>query len=459
MKQLKQPMRIRAFYPLIAGVLLALLVLLGALAWLLYDASEDFARLRERHAQIERTADELRQSSDDLTRYARLYAVSGKRNYLDIYNAIIRIRNGEQPRPQNYHRIYWDLQPQVRLERHPPGEARALRDTFAELMTAEEIGTIEESQKQSDHLAETTEARAFAKVADGDLQSAIQLLHSDDYRRRKHNIMLPLDKLAVQINHRLQRESDAFSRRVNILFLLLGITLIAGAGALHLIIRHSRERILKPLDLLARNILENKDARDGNFHNDEIGLLAQRFFQMKSSMEHNYRELENASYRDTLTGVFNRNYFFQQGDLALKRAVRDKQQLCIIMTDLDNFKMINDAHGHLAGDDALKHAAAIITGNIRETDIAARFGGEEFVVVLIKTQLSDAMAVAEKIRAGMESSPCESHGEQIKMTTSIGVAEVNEEDGGINTAIARADKALYAAKAAGRNCVKTASQS
>ena len=176
-------------------------------------------------------------------------------------------------------------------------------------------------------------------------------------------------------------------------------------------------------------------------------------------MEHNYRELENASYRDTLTGVFNRNYFFQQGDLALKRAVRDKQQLCIIMTDLDNFKMINDAHGHLAGDDALKHAAAIITGNIRETDIAARFGGEEFVVVLIKTQLSDAMAVAEKIRAGMESSPCESHGEQIKMTTSIGVAEVNEEDGGINTAIARADKALYAAKAAGRNCVKTATQS
>lgn len=451
----KRPMRIGAFYPLIAGVLLALLILFAALAWLLYSASTDYVELQKRHAHIKSVADELRQSSDDLTRYARLYAVTGERQYLDIFNDIIAIRKGDKPRPVDYQNIYWDLLPEVRAERHPPGEKRNLRNAFAELMTPQEILIIDESREQSDALAKTLENDAFAMIEAGDLAGAVRLLHSAEYREQKHNIMLPLDKLAVEIQQRLEREAGEFARRINTLFFLLVIALFVGAAVMNIIISHSRRRILDPLDRLARSILENRDDDRGSFHNDEIGLLARHFFQMKASMEQNYRELENVSFRDSLTGTYNRNYFFQEGGMALKRALRDKEKLCLIMADVDHFKSINDKHGHLVGDDALKHTTGIIAKNIRETDIAARFGGEEFVVVLIRTQLSDAIAVAEKIRAGLEGTPCKSGNDTIPMTISIGVTETTDDDKNISAAVARADKALYAAKEAGRNCVKT----
>ncbi|MGI9337667.1 MAG: GGDEF domain-containing protein [Gammaproteobacteria bacterium] len=451
----KQPLRISAFYPLIAGALMVLLILFSALSWLLYAASTDFIELQKRHADIERAADELRQSSDDLTRYARLYAVTGDSEYADIFNDILAIRDGDIPRPQNYHGIYWDLLPEVREERHPPGEKSDLEDTFAELMSKGELRSIETSRLESERLVDAIEVPAFASVEEGDLQTAVRLLHSKEYRQSKHDIMLPLDDLAMQIQTRLAQETKEFARRIDILFFTLIIALIFGAFVMYGVVKYSRMRILKPLDRLARNILENKAADTDEFQNDEIGLLARHFYQMKASMEENYRDLENASFRDSLTGIYNRSYFFQQGEMALKRAARDKQKLCVMMADLDRFKAINDAHGHLSGDEALKHATSIITGNIRETDIAARFGGEEFVIVLIRTQLPDAVSVAEKIRAGLENVPCQSNGEQIKVTMSIGVTEITDDDEEISTAIARADKALYVAKEAGRNCVKT----
>lgn len=456
----EKPVRIRTFFPMVTGALCVLLLFVCFLAYVLFEASQEFLELHERHVAVERTADELRQSSDDLTRYSRLYAVTGDAKYLAIYNSIIDIRNGREPRPQNYEHIYWDLKPDVREERHPPGETRALRDVFPGLMTAEEIGTIEESRAQSDLLALSIERDAFDAIARGGAsgrEEAIRLLHSEEYRDHKHKIMLPLDQLAAQIRDRLQRETDDFVFRVRFKFILFAASLLLGVFILVSIMRYSRDRILKPINLLTQTILENRetpDAVDLGFRNDEIGLLAHRFFQMKSSMEHNYRELETASFRDALTEVYNRNYFFQEGEVARKRALRGGQKLCVMMADLDHFKSINDTHGHLVGDDALKHAANIIADNVRETDIVARFGGEEFVVILIKASLDDAASVAEKIRSQMEATPCESHGETIKVTISIGTAEVLKDDENLNAVIAVADRALYAAKENGRNRVE-----
>lgn len=456
----EKPVRIRTFFPMVTGALCVLLLFVCFLAYLLFNASQEFLDLHERHVKIERTADELRQSSDDLTRYSRLYAVTGDAKYLDIYNNIIAIRNGELPRPDKYEQIYWDLKPDVREERHPPGDRQALRETFPFLMTPGEIGTIEESQAQSDLLAQSIEKDAFDALARGGedgRDEAVRLLHSDEYRNHKHSIMLPLDQLSAQIQKRLKEETDEFTFRVRFMFLLFGASLILGIGTLVMIMRYSRERILKPINLLTQTILENRetpDAVDLGFRNDEIGLLAHRFFQMKSSMEHNYRELETASFRDALTEVYNRNYFFQEGEVARKRALRGGQKLCVMMADLDHFKSVNDTYGHLVGDDALKHAANIIADNVRETDIVARFGGEEFVVILIKASLDDAASVAEKIRSQMEATPCESHGETIKVTISIGTAEVLKDDENLNAVIAVADRALYAAKENGRNRIE-----
>ncbi len=461
LRQLGKQARIRNFFPLITSSLLVVLLFACVLAFILYNAGRELQELHIRHSQVERTSDELRQSSDDLSRYSRLYAVTGEQEYLDIYNAIIGIRNGTVPRPKNYEGVYWDLSPELREQRHPPGEKRPLRDEFDRLMTPEEIAVIEESKIQSDRLSGTLERRAFEAASGGGeegLAMARDLLHSPEYRKHKQAVMLPLDELSDLIRARLKQEQRDIARYVNIVSALVALTLLLGLGLLIVVVRFSRARILRPVELLTRTMLENKDMPDAmeiGFRNDEIGLLASRFFQMKATMEQNYRELENISFRDPLTGIYNRNYFFQEGDLARKRAARDGSPICVIMADLDHFKSVNDTYGHLIGDEVLKQAAKVIAGNIRETDIVARFGGEEFVVILLNAHLESGAAVAEKIRAETEAAPCGPEGRQFTQTISLGVAEVLKEDEDLNAAISVADKALYAAKEAGRNQIQT----
>jgi diguanylate cyclase (GGDEF)-like protein len=174
---------------------------------------------------------------------------------------------------------------------------------------------------------------------------------------------------------------------------------------------------------------------------------------MKDYMDENYRDLEIMSFQDALTGLYNRRYFFQAAEQSLQTAKRNKQQICLLMTDLDYFKSVNDIHGHLVGDEVLRHVSSIIAGTVRESDICARFGGEEFIVLLQNTVASGAVTIAEKIRANIENSPYVSGDLTLNLTISIGVSQIGNEKGGINMTLDNADKALYQAKNSGRNRV------
>jgi diguanylate cyclase (GGDEF)-like protein len=121
------------------------------------------------------------------------------------------------------------------------------------------------------------------------------------------------------------------------------------------------------------------------------------------------------------------------------------------MIDIDWFKKINDRYGHSAGDEVLKGVARICKESIRDIDIAGRFGGEEFAVVLVECSLDSAFTVAERIRANIESNEFPVDGTSIRCTVSIGIAGNTTEDADLEMVMKRADTALYDAKQAGRN--------
>lgn len=158
------------------------------------------------------------------------------------------------------------------------------------------------------------------------------------------------------------------------------------------------------------------------------------------------------AYTDPLTRTNNRAAFNDMVLRDIKRASRNQQPLSLIFVDIDHFKIINDLHGHACGDLALASVASWIKDSVRGTDVVFRFGGEEFVVLLAETALNDAVVIAERIRADIESHALAYGMEVLNITASLGVSCLRENDG-IDSFIERADKAMYQAKRGGRNRV------
>lgn len=162
-----------------------------------------------------------------------------------------------------------------------------------------------------------------------------------------------------------------------------------------------------------------------------------------------------SALRDPLTRLYNKRYFDERLDAELRFAHRHGSQLALLMIDVDHFKNVNDAHGHLIGDTALTAVAAVLAKTIRNEDVAARFGGEEFVVLARATATDHGVVLAERLRKKIEELTVEvDGGATMSVTVSIGVAALSPPE--ISTAtelVAAADRALYAAKAGGRNRV------
>ncbi len=155
------------------------------------------------------------------------------------------------------------------------------------------------------------------------------------------------------------------------------------------------------------------------------------------------------AYTDSLTGLNNKRFFLERWPQWLRQAGESGSCLCVAMIDIDHFKQYNDAYGHLAGDDLLKSAASTISGAMREGDVAARFGGEEFVIVLFKANLEKGLQVAERIRAAVQAMA----GGLREVTVSVGLACYPDDSVEPDELLACADKRLYEAKRSGRNRV------
>lgn len=167
-----------------------------------------------------------------------------------------------------------------------------------------------------------------------------------------------------------------------------------------------------------------------------------------------HEQLLSSALRDPLTGLFNKRYLMDRLDSELKFARRHETALSLLMLDIDHFKVLNDTHGHLAGDAVLANLATVLTGAVRNEDVVARFGGEELVVVLRAIALDTAQQLGERLRKLIEACITMHNGAELRATTSIGVAGFpTQRAESVDAFVEAVDQALYRAKNAGRNRV------
>ncbi|MEA4915691.1 MAG: GGDEF domain-containing protein [Christensenella sp.] len=174
--------------------------------------------------------------------------------------------------------------------------------------------------------------------------------------------------------------------------------------------------------------------------------------------QHNQLVLDEAklralSVRDPLTGLYNRRYMEETFDREIQRAIRKQQQLSVVMADIDGFKEINDSLGHVRGDQALIKVSALLMKNIRASDVACRYGGDEFCLILPDCTLEEGIRRAEALRRVIEQLGSDAEKTADHVTLSLGVAAMPESGLTRETLLAAADSALYSSKRAGRNRV------
>jgi diguanylate cyclase (GGDEF) domain len=175
----------------------------------------------------------------------------------------------------------------------------------------------------------------------------------------------------------------------------------------------------------------------------------------KKELEEKNKQLEYMATHDQLTGLINRAQFIQFAEKEIARIRRSGTEASIILVDIDIFKNVNDNYGHPTGDTVLKNTAGIIKKSLREMDIPARFGGEEFIILLPETPAQGGAVVAEKIRANIADYPFKSESQTIHITSSFGVTAVTaSESESFDLSYQRVDEALYIAKRNGRNRVE-----
>jgi diguanylate cyclase (GGDEF)-like protein len=181
--------------------------------------------------------------------------------------------------------------------------------------------------------------------------------------------------------------------------------------------------------------------------------------ELTDELEAKKEELERLTRVDDLTGLYNRRYFMERLERETKRSARYGSDLGFLIVDIDHFKRVNDTYGHLVGDRVLREVAAVISELARVTDLAGRFGGEEFCVALAETDLRGTRAFGERVREAVAARwfwgvdvP------RLRVTCSVGVTRFRPLEDSATELIRRADEALYEAKRGGRNRVCVAGE-
>jgi diguanylate cyclase (GGDEF)-like protein len=202
--------------------------------------------------------------------------------------------------------------------------------------------------------------------------------------------------------------------------------------------------------------MDSGTGQGGDPHNiyAELTRLNNELLTVKGELEKKNAELERLAYYDTLTGLFNRRAILEKLDEWLCQVRRYKDRLSVVMVDLDHFKHVNDTLGHRTGDRVLADVAGLMRRSVRQADFCGRYGGEEFLVILPRTDAAGAAIMAERLRAAVEGTPMRvPQGRSFKVTISLGAAEWCDGDNE-DLIIGRADAALCRAKERGRNRIE-----
>jgi diguanylate cyclase (GGDEF)-like protein len=265
---------------------------------------------------------------------------------------------------------------------------------------------------------------------------------------------LELERAKAEMNAVLER-----TRRTGILLSLATIGMLAFLSAGFLL------SVLYPLRNLMGAI---RQIEEGDLEVqipvttlDEVGELTQAFNRATRLIHHQREQLLRDTVTDGLTGTYNQRYFRKMLHQELERAHRTKDPVSLLMIDLDHFKHYNDTMGHEFGNELLKKVGALIRESLREVDLVARYGGDEFVVILPQTNAEEARPLAQRILNAVAACGLrwpEADGSQATLSLSIGGASFPQHGHLADMIIQKADAALYAAKRSGRNRVQWASE-
>ena len=200
--------------------------------------------------------------------------------------------------------------------------------------------------------------------------------------------------------------------------------------------------------LSARNLERVTGRRAGETSSSPVGQLMAELDRLKAELTDSQQrvvELENTAHEDALLPIMNRRGFDRELERTLAYVKRHGTDVSLIFIDVDNFKAINDEHGHGAGDAALLHLTDILIANLRRSDVVARLGGDEFAILLHRADEEAGIMKADQLARGLASSRLIHEGKEIPMSLSAGTTQLHSGDTGVAT-LARADKLMYAGK-------------
>lgn len=458
-------LRYSRFLDVRLAVTLLVFVLFVISFWLYVDAERDIERAHYQRLQSFLLTDELRQSSDDLTRMVRTYAVTGESRYEEYFHEILAIRNGELPRPVDYHHIYWDLVQNPEQRPRPLGTAVPLLDLMRQIgFTELELSQLVSAKEASDALADI-EQEAMRLVASGEpsfREQALTMLHDDAYHNAKAGIMRPIDQLYSQMRLRTDNAiatAEQQARWLRALFILLGVMFLSLLWQL----KKREQAILgAPVSELYERI---EQLGQGNFSTPEpppeqqantISGWLNHTQQQLAQLEHNRRltqqRLEQLAHYDPLTGLPNRFLLAEKLQKTMQQALFRQQPLALAFIDLDGFKEINDRYGHQLGDKLLLAISSRLTQQLPEGHLLSRIGGDEFIILLPTVQQMTACTDLLNDILLAISQPFQVEGIRAQLSASIGVSFYPQQvDIESEQLLRQADQAMYMAKQAGKN--------
>lgn len=248
-----------------------------------------------------------------------------------------------------------------------------------------------------------------------------------------------------------------FQRKVDSVFMLNNRAFTTWEQRPYLFKFSNNRPITGTADFMYQNItLIPLQSADGQVNH--VGIIIYDVTDMavsKQQLQNVNTQLQSLSRTDMLTQLNNRGYWEECLNNEFKRIKRTGHISSLVIFDIDHFKNVNDTYGHQAGDEVIRETARMLNENMRTTDIAGRYGGEEFTVILLDADAENAKIFAERLRTTIEACTIEYEGMTIKYTVSLGIAEMNEEIGTYQEWLECSDKSLYYAKENGRNQVAT----
>ncbi|MFC4345084.1 putative bifunctional diguanylate cyclase/phosphodiesterase [Cupriavidus numazuensis] len=441
-------------------------VIFAATFTLYLQASHESERADEVRRRSFLLAEMLRQSSDDLTRMARTYVVTGNQNYRRAYEEILEVREGKRARLLNYQNIYWDLllpgAEKAATERRPVPLIAMMREAG---FTEEEFARLTRAKAESDVLT----AREYAAMnlvgsstrqADTNRERAIAMLYDAEYDAAKASIMAAIGdfyRLADARTLAAARQSATNAARMRLAIVLSGILLLTVLAAMRLrmsaVLGGRVEELHTRIARLGRGdfftaipVPRGREFSILGWLSETQASLATIAIQ-KQEAEDRIRHL---AHFDLLTGLPNRALLQEQAEELLDKAKSEQRPLALMFLDLDRFKNINDAFGHSVGDDLLVMLAGRLRGQVRSRDTVARLGGDEFAILLLDTTARQAEPLARRILAAI-SEPFQLQNHELSVSASLGIAQYPAHGETLDVLLRHADTALYHVKREGRS--------